>query len=126
MTRRLLIATDLDRTLLPNGPQTESPGARELFGRACDAGDSFGCYNLAVAFARPIGGAEPDHTRARALFTQACEGDVVAACNNLGLMLSQGIGGDIYTANMDECDPNPCDAGNCVRDCEQVSYYVCE
>jgi sucrose-6F-phosphate phosphohydrolase len=33
MTRRLLIATDLDRTLLPNGPQTESPGARALFAR---------------------------------------------------------------------------------------------
>lgn len=29
----LLIATDLDRTLLPNGPQPESPGARELFTR---------------------------------------------------------------------------------------------
>ena len=29
MTDRLLIATDLDRTLLPNGPQTESPRARE-------------------------------------------------------------------------------------------------
>jgi HAD superfamily hydrolase (TIGR01484 family) len=27
---RLLIATDLDRTLLPNGPQPESPCAREL------------------------------------------------------------------------------------------------
>ena len=33
MTDRLLIATDLDRTLLPNGPQAESPGAREWLGR---------------------------------------------------------------------------------------------
>ena len=31
--RRLLICTDLDRTLLPNGPQAESPGARALFAR---------------------------------------------------------------------------------------------
>ncbi|MCB1724692.1 MAG: HAD-IIB family hydrolase [Chromatiaceae bacterium] len=30
---RLLICTDLDRTLIPNGPQPESPGARERFYR---------------------------------------------------------------------------------------------
>jgi len=30
MTRRVLLATDLDRTLLPNGEAPESPGAREL------------------------------------------------------------------------------------------------
>ena len=28
---KILLATDLDRTLLPNGPQPESPRARELF-----------------------------------------------------------------------------------------------
>jgi len=32
MTERLLICTDLDRTLIPNGPQSESPGARAHFG----------------------------------------------------------------------------------------------
>jgi len=31
MTERLLICTDLDRTLIPNGPQSESPHAREHF-----------------------------------------------------------------------------------------------
>ncbi len=31
MTRRLLICTDLDRTLIPNGPQSESAGARKHF-----------------------------------------------------------------------------------------------
>jgi sucrose-6F-phosphate phosphohydrolase len=30
---RLLLCTDLDRTLLPNGPQPESTGARERFGQ---------------------------------------------------------------------------------------------
>ena len=30
---RLLLCTDLDRTLLPNGPQSESAGAREMFSR---------------------------------------------------------------------------------------------
>jgi len=32
---RLLICTDLDRTLLPNGTQPESPGARQYFSRFC-------------------------------------------------------------------------------------------
>jgi sucrose-6F-phosphate phosphohydrolase len=31
MALRLLLCTDLDRTLLPNGPQSESAGARERF-----------------------------------------------------------------------------------------------
>jgi sucrose-6-phosphatase len=31
MTERLLICTDLDRTLIANGPQPESPGARQHF-----------------------------------------------------------------------------------------------
>lgn len=31
MNLRLLLCSDLDRTLLPNGPQPESPGARRLF-----------------------------------------------------------------------------------------------
>jgi len=30
---KLLLCTDLDRTLLPNGPEPESPGARERFAR---------------------------------------------------------------------------------------------
>ena len=33
MTDKLLVCTDLDRTLIPNGPQSESPGAREHFAR---------------------------------------------------------------------------------------------
>lgn len=33
MTDRLLICTDLDRTLIANGPQSESPGARQMFTR---------------------------------------------------------------------------------------------
>jgi sucrose-6-phosphatase len=33
MPRRILICTDLDRTLLPNGTQPESPRARKIFSR---------------------------------------------------------------------------------------------
>lgn len=33
MSQRILICTDLDRTLLPNGRQPESPRARDYFGR---------------------------------------------------------------------------------------------
>ena len=36
MRERLLICTDLDRTLMPNGAQPESPGARERFARLVD------------------------------------------------------------------------------------------
>ena len=39
MTDRLLVCTDLDRTLLPNGPQPESPGARKLFTTVCQRDD---------------------------------------------------------------------------------------
>ena len=35
----LLLCTDLDRTLLPNGPQPEPAQARELFRRLVEAGD---------------------------------------------------------------------------------------
>ena len=35
MTGRLLICTDLDRTLVPNGPQSESPNARQHFATLC-------------------------------------------------------------------------------------------
>lgn len=35
MTQGLLICTDLDRTLIPNGPQPESPQARERFATLC-------------------------------------------------------------------------------------------
>ena len=35
---KLLICTDLDRTLLPNGTQPESPRAREYFARFCHNG----------------------------------------------------------------------------------------
>jgi len=36
MQDRLLICTDLDRTLIPNGPQPESPGARRRFSLLAD------------------------------------------------------------------------------------------
>lgn len=36
MTRRLLLCTDLDRTVLPNGPQPESEGARSCFEALAD------------------------------------------------------------------------------------------
>jgi sucrose-6F-phosphate phosphohydrolase len=35
----LLICTDLDRTLIPNGPQPESAGARDYFERLCEHQD---------------------------------------------------------------------------------------
>jgi len=37
--RRFLLCTDLDRTLIPNGRQIESPGARERFNRLVERGE---------------------------------------------------------------------------------------
>lgn len=39
MMQDLLLCTDLDRTLLPNGVETESTLARPLFARLCEGGD---------------------------------------------------------------------------------------
>ncbi|MBD2327127.1 HAD-IIB family hydrolase [Alkalinema sp. FACHB-956] len=44
MMQRLLICTDLDRTLLPNGKQAESPTARERFARLVSRPDVFLAY----------------------------------------------------------------------------------
>lgn len=44
MSPSALVCTDLDRTLLPNGPQPESPGARELFARVIAPPDVMLCY----------------------------------------------------------------------------------
>jgi sucrose-6F-phosphate phosphohydrolase len=38
MSEQILLCTDLDRTLIPNGPQPESPQARERFSQACASG----------------------------------------------------------------------------------------
>ena len=35
MSEQILLCTDLDRTLIPNGPQPESPQARERFRQVC-------------------------------------------------------------------------------------------
>ena len=44
MRERLLVCTDLDRTLIPNGAHPESPGAREHFARLVDRTDVILAY----------------------------------------------------------------------------------
>jgi sucrose-6F-phosphate phosphohydrolase len=44
MKQRLLVCTDLDRTLIPNGPQPESEGARERFKQLCASEDVLLAY----------------------------------------------------------------------------------
>lgn len=39
MSDKILLCTDLDRTLLPNGEPPESPGVRELFSRLAQRPD---------------------------------------------------------------------------------------
>jgi sucrose-6F-phosphate phosphohydrolase len=44
MKQRLLVCTDLDRTLIPNGAQPESAGARERFRQLCASEDVLLAY----------------------------------------------------------------------------------
>lgn len=44
MPETILICTDLDRTLLPNGEPPESPQAREIFGQFCQQDDVILAY----------------------------------------------------------------------------------
>jgi sucrose-6F-phosphate phosphohydrolase len=44
MNERLLVCTDLDRTLIPNGPQPESAGAGERFKQLCASEDVLLAY----------------------------------------------------------------------------------
>jgi uncharacterized protein len=58
------------------GDQTK---ARELYTKACDAGDFGSCSNLGALWKQGIGGAK-DRAKATELFTKACHGGVTTAC----------------------------------------------
>lgn len=60
--------------------------AIDLFGLACDLGDSEGCYLFAV-------NAGDNSTNARNAYRQACDDGNPLACTNLGWMLQFGRGG---------------------------------
>ena len=51
MSRPLLLATDLDRTLIPNGPEPEAAGARERFAALCARAE----VTLAYVSGRDVG-----------------------------------------------------------------------
>jgi hydroxymethylpyrimidine pyrophosphatase-like HAD family hydrolase len=44
MKQKLLVCTDLDRTLIPNGQQPESPDARRRFEQLCTSDDVLLAY----------------------------------------------------------------------------------
>lgn len=60
-------------------------GARELFGKACDAGNVGGCNNLGDMMNHGQGG-KTDKATAKKLFRQACDAKLDIACTNLKQM----------------------------------------
>jgi TPR repeat protein len=53
--------------------------ALELFHEACDGGAAAGCFNLALALEKGLGG-KKDKAGAKELRTKACEGGHQPAC----------------------------------------------
>jgi TPR repeat protein len=70
--------------VLENGTGTKPdlPQARELYVRACDAGDLGSCNNGGLMLRNGKGGPR-DAARAKELLKKACDGGVEVACGNL-------------------------------------------
>jgi len=80
---RLLVCTDLDRTLLPNGPQPESPGARALFARLV------GRPEVSLAY---VSGRDPGRVRAAMAEYDLPSPDFVIADVGTTLLSADGEG----------------------------------
>jgi TPR repeat protein len=64
------------------GNDTDYNKATNLYEKACDGGDMWGCNNLAGSY--ESGRGEPkSHDQALALYQKACKGGFEWACHNL-------------------------------------------
>ena len=61
--------------------------ALALFQKACEGGDSGGCFNLGVIYDYGVA-VKPSETKALALYRKACEGGYQKACGNYAKLLS--------------------------------------
>ncbi|HEU0034858.1 MAG TPA: tetratricopeptide repeat protein [Kofleriaceae bacterium] len=68
-------------TAAGNGVAKDPKRARELYGKACDAGNADACNNLGDMANRGIGGAK-DVARAKQLFDKACTAGSELGCKN--------------------------------------------
>lgn len=65
--------------------------ALALSRKGCDAGDTFGCFNVGVFLATGVGAPKDSHAAAMA-FRRACDGDDAESCYELGLLTAKGQG----------------------------------
>ena len=85
--------------------------ARLLFDRACRAGVTRACHNLAVLLESGDGGSA-DAVRARELYRQGCEAGLLESCGNLAVMLTQERGGPPDQSLAREVFGKLCDPGS--------------
>ena len=84
--------------------------ARELYGKACEAGELTACRALGQLMILGEGG-DKDPKQARTLFDKACEGGDGAGCFALAIAHQKGLGGKKNKKKAKELKQKACDAG---------------
>lgn len=85
-----LFGNDVDLGLEAYG-KNDFTKANELWEKACNNGNTLGCYMLGVIYFDGKG-IKQDYSKAKDLFEKACTGGVFQGCNNLGTMYENANG----------------------------------
>ncbi|MEE2732505.1 MAG: tetratricopeptide repeat protein [Pseudomonadota bacterium] len=85
--------------------------AAELWGKACDGGDSSGCTNLGLLYSHGQGVDKNLHRSAQ-LYSLGCDGGDPSACNNLAGLYSRGDGVVLALNKAIELYQQACDMGS--------------
>jgi hypothetical protein len=86
----LLIANDLEKGLEAIS-EGNFPKAKTYLQKACDEGNTKGCFGLGLMHYRGDG-VEQNYSQAAMLYRKACDGGEVGGCFNLATMYDAGIG----------------------------------
>ena len=65
--------------------------AAEFYQKACDSGDTVGCFNLGNSYQNGQG-VNQDYQKAAQLYQKACDGGGAEGCYNLGVCYEDGQG----------------------------------
>jgi TPR repeat protein len=95
----------------PDFGATNKVRARQLFARACEGNDGWGCEYYGQYLGKGIGGPK-DQPKARTLHEKACDLDIYFACVSLGEMLANGWGGEADYAKAQEVLDRACKGGD--------------
>ncbi len=73
--------------------------AAELYQKACDGGEAFGCGKLGISYAKGQG-VRQNYQKAAELYQKACDGGEAFGCFSLGFLYEdgQGVKQDFSTA----------------------------